>query len=162
MLLMVEKGIRGGITEAVKRYAKANNKYMKDLYNPDELSTYLQYVDANNLYGWAMINNLPTHRFRWKNGEDFTPEKIDELVKKDKRGYLLEVDVKYPKELHENHNELPFLTERMKIGRVEKLVPNLKDKKGYVVHIKALDQALKHGLKLKRYIGLLSFNKVNG
>ena len=162
MLLMVEKGIRGGITEAVKRYAKANNKHMKDLYNPDELSTYLQYVDANNLYGWAMINNLPTHRFRWKNGEDFTPEKIDELVKKDKRGYLLEVDVKYPKELHENHNELPFLTERMKIGRVEKLVPNLKDKKGYVVHIKALDQALKHGLKLKRYIGLLSFNKVNG
>ena len=162
MLLMVEKGIRGGISQAVKRYAKANNKYMKDLYNPDELSTYLQYVDANNLYGWAMINNLPTHRFRWKNGEDFTPEKIDELVKKDKKGYLLEVDVKYPKELHENHNELPFLTERMKIGRVEKLVPNLKDKKGYVVHIKALDQALKHGLKLKRYIGLLSFNKVNG
>ena len=159
---MVEKGIRGGISQAVKRYAKANNKYMKDLYNPDELSTYLQYVDANNLYGWAMINNLPTHRFRWKNGEDFTPEKIDELVKKDKKGYLLEVDVKYPKELHENHNELPFLTERMKIGRVEKLVPNLKDKKGYVVHIKALDQALKHGLKLKRYIGLLSFNKVNG
>ena len=109
-----------------------------------------------------MVQNLPTHGFKWENGEDFTREKIDELVKKDKRGYLLEVDVKYPKELHENHNELPFLTERMKIGRVEKLVPNLKDKKGYVVHIKALDQALKHGLKLKRYIGLLSFNKVNG
>ena len=150
MLLMVEKGIRGGITQAVKRYAKANNKYMKDLYNPDELSIYLQYVDANNLYGWAMINNLPTHGFKWKNGEDFTPEKIDKLVKKDKRGYLLEVDVEYPKELHENHNELPFLVEKMKIGREEKLVPNLKDKKGYVVHIKALDQALKHGLKLKK------------
>ena len=73
----------------------------------------------------------------------------------------MEVDGEYSKELHENHNELPFLMERMKIGRVEKLVPNLKDK-GYVVHIKALDQALKHGLKLKRYIGLLSFNKVNG
>ena len=159
MLLMVEKGIRGGITEAVKRYAKANNKYMKDLYNPDELSTYLQYVDANNLYGWAMINNLPTHRFRWKNGEDFTPEKIDELVKKDKKGYLLEVDVKYPKELHENHNELPFLTERMKIGRVEKLVPNLKDKKGYVVHIKALEQALKHGLKLKKLHRVIEFQQ---
>ena len=86
MLLMVEKGIRGGITQAVKRYAKANNKYMKDLYNPDELSIYLQYVDANNLYGWAMVQNLPTHRFKWKDGEDFTPDKIDELVKKDKRG----------------------------------------------------------------------------
>ena len=65
---------------------------MKDLYNPDELSIYLQYV-----YGWAMIKNLPTNGFKWKKGEDFTPEKIDKLVKKDQRGYLLEVDVKYPK-----------------------------------------------------------------
>ena len=78
------------------------------------------------------------------------PDKIDELVKKDKRAYLLEVDVKYPKELHENHNELPFLVKKMEIGREEKLVPNLKRKKGYVVHIKALDQTLKHGLKLKK------------
>ena len=97
-----------------------------------------------------MVQNLPTHGFKWENGEDFTREKIDELVKKDKRGYLLEVDVKYPKELHENHNELPFLVKKMEIGREEKLVPNLKRKKGYVVHIKALDQALKHGLKLKK------------
>ena len=110
-------------------------------------------MDANNLYRSAMTNNLPTHGFKWKKGEDFSPEEIDKLVKKDKKGYLLEVDVEYPKELHENHNELPFLTERMKIGRVEKLVPNRKDTKRYVVHIKALDQELKHGLKLKRYIG---------
>ena len=91
--------------------------------------------------------------------EDFTPEKIDELVKKRQRGYLLEVDVEYTKELHENHNELAFLTERMKIGRVEKLVPNLKDKKGYVVHIKALDQALKHGLKLKKVHRVIEFQQ---
>ena len=84
---------------------------MNDLYSPDEKSIYLQYLDANHLYGWAMVQNLPTHGFKWENGEDFTPEKIDELVKKDKKGYLLEVDVKYPKELHENHNELPFLRE---------------------------------------------------
>ena len=109
MLLMVEKDIRGGISQAAKRYAKANNKYMKDLYNPDEESIFLQYLDANNLYGWAMAQNLPTHRFLWKDAEDITPEKIDKLVKKDIRGYLLEVDVEYPKELHENHNELPFL-----------------------------------------------------
>ena len=70
--------------------------------------------------------------------------------KKEKRGYLLEVYVEYPKGLHENYNELPFLAQRMKIGREEKLVTNLKDKKGYVVHIKALDQALKHGLKTKK------------
>ena len=93
------------------------------------MSIYLQYLDANNLYGWAMIKNLPTHGFKWKKGEDFTTEKIDKLVKKDKRGYFLEVDVEYPKELHENHNELLFLIEKMKIGREEKLVPNLKDKK---------------------------------
>ena len=97
---MFEKSIRGGITLAVKRYAKANNKYMKDLYNPDELSIYLHYVDANNLYGWAMVQNLSAHGFKWENGEDFTTEKIDELVKKDKKGYLLEVDVKHPNEQH--------------------------------------------------------------
>ena len=105
---MFEKGIRGGITQAVKRYAKASNKYMNDLYNPDEVSIFLQYVDINNEYGWSMINNLPTHEFKWKNGEEFTTEKIDNLVKKDKSGYILEVDVEYRKELHENHNELPF------------------------------------------------------
>ena len=79
---MFDTGIWGRITQAAKRYAKANNKYMKDLYNPDEESIYIQYLDANKLYGWAMIQNLPTHRFLWKKAEDFTPEKIDELVKK--------------------------------------------------------------------------------
>ena len=74
-----------------------------------------------------MTQNLPTHGFLWKKAEEFTSEKIHELVKKDKRNYLLEVDVKYPKELHENHIELPFLVEKMKIGREEKSVPNLKD-----------------------------------
>ena len=104
-----------------------------------------------------MVQNLPIHEFKWRNGEDFTPEKIDKLVKKDKRGYLLEVNVKYPKGLHENHNELPFLVEKMKIGREEKLVPNLKHKKGYVVHIKALDQPLKRGLKLKKVHRVIEF-----
>ena len=85
MLLIVEKGIRGGITQTVKRYAKANNKYMKDLHNLDEVSIYLQYLDANNENGWAMLNNLPTHGFKWRNGENFTPEKIDELVRKKTR-----------------------------------------------------------------------------
>ena len=66
MLLIVEKGIRGGITQAVKCYAKANNKYMKDLCNPDEESIYLQYLDTNNLYGWVMVQNLPTNGFLWK------------------------------------------------------------------------------------------------
>ena len=116
---MIEKGIWGGITQAAKRYAKATNRYMKDLYNPDEEIIYLQYLDANNRYVWAMVQNLPTHRVLWKDAEDFTPEKIDKIVKTAKREYLLEVNVEYPKELHENHNELPFLAERVKIGRGE-------------------------------------------
>ena len=73
MLLMFEKDIRGGITQAVKRYAKANNKYMKDQYNPDEKSTYLQYLDANNLYGWAMIQKLQTHGFSSGESRRFYP-----------------------------------------------------------------------------------------
>ena len=75
MLLMVEKGIRGVITQSVKRYAQANNNYMKDLYNPDEKSICLQYLDANNLYRWAMTQDLLTHGSKWKEGEDFTTEK---------------------------------------------------------------------------------------
>ena len=70
--------------------------------------------------------------------------------------------MEYPKELHKNQNELPFLMKRMKTGQVKRLVPNLKDKKGYEVHIKTLNQALKNGLKLKKVKGLLSFNTVNG
>ena len=73
--LMFEKGIRGGITQTVKRYAKANNKYIKDLYNPDEKSIYLQYVNVNNKYGWAMTQKLPTHGFLWKRAENCAPEK---------------------------------------------------------------------------------------
>ena len=116
-------------------------------------------MDANNLYGWVMVQNLPTHGFLWKETKDFTPPKIDELPKKDRRRYLLEVDVKYPKELHESHNELPFLAERMKIGREEKVVPVLKNKKRSVVHVKALDQALKHGLKLKKVHPVIEFQQ---
>ena len=73
------------------------------------------------------------------------------------KGYILEVHAEYPKELHENHNELPFLAERMKIGREEKLVPNLGNKKESVVHIKRLNQALRHGLKLKHVHRVIEF-----
>ena len=72
MLLMFERGIRGGITQAVHKYASANNKYMEDKFNPNEDTTYLQYLDANNLYGWAMSQPLPTGGFKWV---DVTPTK---------------------------------------------------------------------------------------
>ena len=152
MLLMFERGIRGGITHAVHRYVKENNKYMGDKYNPEEPSRFLQYLDANNLYGWAMSQPLPTRGFRWVDVSD-----ISKLSKS--KGYLLEVDVKYPKELHDLHNDLPFMCKKMEINGVEKLIPNLRDKKNYVIHIEALNQALKHGLILEKIHWAIEFNQ---
>ena len=145
MLLMFERGIRRGITQSVHRWAAANNPYMGSEYDPNKPTRYLQYLDANNLYGWAMSQPLLPRGFHWV---DIHPDEINKVVKDKDRGYLQEVDVVYPKELHDYHNDLPFMCERMKINGVEKLVPNLYYKKRYVIHIRALDQAIKHGLVL--------------
>ena len=117
MLLMFERGIRGGITQSVHRWARANNPYMGSKFNPDWKVNYLQYLDANNLYGWAMSQPLPTGGFRWVEAK---PGEISRLAKLRSKGYFLEVDVRYRKELHDSHNDLPFMCERLKIGGVEK------------------------------------------
>ena len=136
---------------------KANNKCIGD---PEGESSFLQYLDTNNLYGWVMIQPLPTGGFKWVvDVSRFTPDKIGRLAKIENKGYLLEVDVKYPKELHDSHNDLPFMCEKLKINKVEKLVPNLYDKKKYVIHIRALDQALKHGLVLEKVHWVIEFNQ---
>ena len=132
MLLMFERRIRGGITQAVHRYAVVNNKYMGDWYKPKEESSYLQYLNANNLYGWAMLQSLPTGGFRWVS---IKPNEIGELVARTNKGHLLEVDISYLRDLHNSHNDLPFMCERIKIGGVEKLAPNLYNKKNYVIYI---------------------------
>ena len=157
MLLMFERGIRGGITQAVRKYASANNKYMGDKFNPKSESSYLQYLDANNLYGWAMSQPLPIGGFKWV---DLNPNEISELATLTDKGYILEVDVSYPKDLHDSHNDLPFMCERMEINGVEKLVPNLRDKNSYVIHIQALNQALQHGLRLDRIHRVIEFNQL--
>ena len=156
MLLMFERGIRGGITQSVHRWAKANNPYMGSEYAPREPTRYLQYLDANNLYGWAMSQPLPTGGFHWV---DVKPDEISELTNYSEKGYLLEVDIAYPRELHDYHNDLPFMCERMVIGRVEKLVPNLYYKKRYVIHMRVLDQALKHGLVLEHIHRAIEFKQ---
>ena len=156
MLLKFERGIRGGITQSVHRWTKANNPYMGSEYRPCEPTRYLQYLDANNLYGWAMSQPLPTGRFRWV---DIKPDEISKLVNSSKKGYLLEVDVAYPRELHDYHNHLPFMCGPMVINGVEKLVPNLYYKKRYVIHIRALEQALTHGLVLKRIHRAIEFKQ---
>ena len=149
MLLMSEQGIRGGITQVVRKYASANNKYIGDRFDPKPESSYLQYLDldANNFYGWAMSQPLQTGGLKWV---DVNPNEISELATRTDKGYLVEVDVSYPKELHNPHNDLPFMCERMEINGVEKLVPNIRDRKSYVIHIQALNQALEHGLRLDR------------
>ena len=115
MLLMVEKGIRGGICHSIYRYAKANNKYMKD-YDENKKSSYLQYWDVNNLYGWAMSQTLPVNNFEWvKDTSQFNEDFIKNYNEESDVRYFLKVDVQYPEKLHELHNDLPFLPERIKI-----------------------------------------------
>ena len=159
MLLMVEEGIRGGICHSIHRYAKANNKYMEN-YDENKESSYIQYLDANNLYGWAMSQKLPKNNFKWvENTSRINEEFIKNYNENSNKGYILEVDVKYPKKLHDLHSDLPFLPRRMKIDKCKKLICNLQNKKKYVVLIKSLKQALNQGLKLKKIHRIIEFNQ---
>ena len=130
-------------------------------YDKSKESSYIQYLDANNLYGAAMSEKLPINGFKWVND---TSEINGKFVKSyDKKntdeGYKLEVDVDYPNKLHKLHSDMPFLPERMKIDKTQKLVCNLRDKKKYVIHISILKQALNHGLKLKKVHRVIEFNE---
>ena len=159
MLLMVEEGIRGGICHSIHRYAKANNKYMKN-YDKNKESSYIQYLDANNLYGWAMSQNLPVNDFKWVKNTSKIDEKFIKNYDEDSvKGYIFEVDVKYPRRLHDLHSDLPFLSKRMKIDKCKKLVCNSRNKKKYVVHIRSLKQALNYGLTLKKVHRIIEFNQ---
>ena len=142
---------------AIYRYAKANTKYMKN-YNKDKEEEFLQYLDDNNLYGWKMSQKLPVSGFRWKkNTSKFTKEFIRNYDEDSNKGYTLEVDVKYPKNLHGFQEDLPFLPDRMKTVKCKELVCNLYDKKNYVFHIRSLKQTLNHGLILKKVHGVIQF-----
>ena len=155
---MVEEVIRGRICHSIHRHAKGNNKYMKD-YDENKESSYIQYLDANNLYGWAMRQKLPVNGFKWVENDEINEEFVKNYDENNDKGYILEVDVKYPKKLHDLHSDLPFLPKRMKIDKCEKLVCNLHNKKKYVVHIKSLKQALNHGLKFKKIHRIIEFNQ---
>ena len=159
MLLMFEQGIRGGITQSVHRYASANNPYMEK-YDKNKPTNYLQYLDANNLYGWAMSQPLPTGEFRWIKCDNWDPVRLVNMFSAEKNyGYLLEVDVDYPEELHDLHNDIPFMCAKMKVNEVEKLIPNLYNKRKYIVHIRALKQAIDHGLVLRRIHRCIRFSQ---
>ena len=141
ILMMVEKGIRGGVSMISTRYGKANNPYMKD-YDPDQPNKFISYLDANNLYGWAMSKPLPTDCFRFMNNE--------EMKNWESMPCILEVDLEYPEKLHDLHNDYPLASERVTVNKVEKLIPNLNNKTKYVIHHETLKLYLSLGLKLTK------------
>ena len=156
---MIEERIRGGMCQSTHRYAKANHKYMKN-YDKNIESSYLTYLDAHNLYGCAMSQKLTVNGFMWdKYLSDFSEDFIKNYNENSDVGCFLEVDVESPKKLFSSHKELPFLPERRKLEKVQKLVCSIKDKEKYLIHIRALKQALNHGLKLKRVHRVIKFKQ---
>ena len=132
---------------------------MKDYDKNKELS-YIQYWDVNNSYDWARSQKLPVNNFSWvKDTSQFNEDFIKIYNEESDEGYSVEVDVQYPENLHNLHNDLPFLPERMKIEKVEKLVANLHDKTEYVIHKINLKQSLDHGLVLKNIHRIIKFNQ---
>ena len=164
--LFIEKGLRGGISMTSKRHAKANNPGVPG-YDPSEEHNHIMYYDANNLYGWAMSQPLPYSGFEW----------VDKPPTEPGKGCILEVDLDYPAELHESHNDYPLAPERLKVKKewlsgyqanlleddnilnTEKLVPNLMDKTKYVLHYRNLQLYLSLGMKLKKIHRILEFNE---
>ena len=159
MLLLFEKGIRSGMCNVVNKYAKANNKYMKNYDNTKE-SMYLMYVDANNLYGWAMSKKLPNDGFTWEQDLSiFTEDFIKNYDKNSDKGYLIYADITYPKDIRELYADLPFSPDKMQVNKVNKLVVSVYDKNYYVINAPALKQALNHGLMLNKVHEVISFRQ---
>ena len=166
VLMMFERGIRGGMTHIARRYAEANNKYTTN-YNPDKPSTFIQYLDANNLYGWEMSQSLPTNGFKWI--KDITKDTLMSILdkanysminpKKGDKGYIFEVDLEYPSELWDTHNDNPLAPERLNINGVEKLISHFKPRKNYVIHYRNLRQCLEMGLRVTAVHRGLIFNQ---
>ena len=130
-------------------------------YDKNKESSYVQYLDANNLYGWKMPQKLPVDwKFKWKKhtlklNEDFISNYDEDSDKE----YIFKVDVDYPKNVHHYHSDLQFLPERIKINKYNKLVCNLYDKNNYVIYIRSLKQALDHRLILKKFYKVIQFNQ---
>ena len=175
MLLMIQKGIRGGISMISNRYGTANNKYLDSAYDESKESTYIQYLDANNLYGWAISKPLPIHDFKWMTENElrslqdprasvsFIPKpgtsarslqdpSASAMPSNFAEGCILEVDLDYPEHLHDELNDYPLAPERLNIEGVEELVTNLGHKKKYVLHYENLKLYERLGLKIHRGI----------
>ncbi|XP_066157649.1 uncharacterized protein [Euwallacea fornicatus] len=157
-IMFIENGLRGGISMCSNRYSEANNKFMKN-YDISKPSKYLLYLDVNNLYGWAMCQYLPYDNFEWI--EDFTNFNIWEISDTSELGYILEVDLEYPSDIHDLHKDLPFCPEHKAPpdSKLPKLLTTLSSKIKYVIHYRNLKQALENGLKLVKIYRILKFNQ---
>ena len=169
MYLMVESGIRGGVSMITKKFAEANNPYLDD-YDPSKPVNYLMYLDANNLYGWAMSQKLPEKEFDWLTEQQLQTFDVTQIPDDAETGYILEVDLEYPAEIHNLHSDLPVAPEQRKVTEDElspysaelktrlqlkgkpqpKLVPNLYNKIKYVIHYVNLKQYMRLGVRLLR------------
>ena len=178
MFQFIEKGMRGGVSYIANRYGNANNKYMKE-YDEKAPSKYIMYLDTNNLYGWAMSQYLPTGNFKWMTDNEISKIDLGKYKADGKKGLILEVDLEYPQELHDIHNDYPVAPEKVKvsknmlsayckkiaekynisIGLVSKLIPTLRDKKEYVLHYRNLQLYLDLGLKIKNVHRVLKFDQ---
>jgi hypothetical protein len=158
MIHFLRKGIRGGITQCSHRISNANNPFMPN-YDQEKEKLYNIYLDANNLYGFAMSGHLPYDQFSWvENLLGFDVMSIDETSDK---GYILEVDLTYPSTIHDLHNDLPFCAENLcpPNSKIPKLIPNLNNKEKYVVDYRVLKQALNNGLVLTKIHRILEFRQ---
>ena len=178
MFQFIEKGLRGGISYIANRYGKANNKYMKE-YDEKAPSKYIMYLDANNLYGWAMSQYLPTGGFKWLTEKQINNLNLAKYQEDSNKGLILEVDLEYPRELHDLHNDYPLAAEKVKVtedmisgyskkiaekykistGLVHKLIPTLSNKEKYVLHYRNLQLYTDLGLKLTKVHRVLEFNQ---
>ena len=158
MLLMFEEGRRVIVSQAIHKYGTANNKYMKS-YNKSVISSCLQYLDANNLYGWAGFKKLPIGEFKWINPNTYSSDKIKNYDDNSNAGAILKVDVEYLQDFHNLHRDLAFLCDRNILDKTRKLVTTLENKKEYVIHISALKQALNHKLILKKIHKVIQFKQ---
>ena len=156
LYMFFEKKKRGGISVISQRYAKSNNQYLPD-YNEEEVTSFIYQVDCNNLYGWSMCQNLPTHGIDWC--DDFDESIIDSYNSSDEIGYILEVDLDYPKGLHDDHSDYPLAPEHLTINKCRKLTPNLQHKLNYIVHIDNLQYYISKGLVLKKIHRVVKFNQ---
>ncbi|XP_053985489.1 uncharacterized protein LOC128879938 [Hylaeus volcanicus] len=156
MVLFIERGILGGLSQCSSRYAKANNKYMQS-HDPSKASSYLMYLDVNNLYRWVMCQPLPYAEFRWvDNVANFD---VSSIAADSPTGYILEVDLEYPQRLHDIHGDLPSCPTRGKPPgkREDKLLATLYDKQRYVIHYRNLQQCTRHGIRITKIHRVLQF-----